>query len=194
MSFLRHEEIYRPMSAMPGRPRPDRPRPHRFDEFPAGYSSVGCAPALPTSASPAGAHRESNRSGSTIEKQRTRDSVLTVCLTRGDNPNVGLISPTANGFQSAPKGGSAPQFVVKLNGSGGVVYATYLGGSGTDQPSGIAVDGNGNAYITGLTYSNDFPTLNAFQGTLATAPDAFIAALNATGTALIYSTYWGGDN
>ncbi len=55
MSFLRHEEIYSPMSSMPGRPQPDRPRPHRFDEFPAGYSLAGCAPAWPASASPAAA-------------------------------------------------------------------------------------------------------------------------------------------
>ena len=47
MSFLRHEEIYRPMSSVPGQPGPDCPRPHRFDEFPAGYSLAGCAPAGP---------------------------------------------------------------------------------------------------------------------------------------------------
>jgi hypothetical protein len=88
MSFLRHGEIYRPMSSMPGWPRPDRPRPHRFDEFPAGYSLAGCAPALPTSASPAGGHREASRSGSTVEKQRMEGIVLTACLTRGDNPTL----------------------------------------------------------------------------------------------------------
>jgi putative transposase len=86
MSFLRHEEIYRPMRSVPGRPHPDRPRPHRFDEFPASYSLAGCAPALPASASPAEAHREAGRSGCTIEKQRTAGSVLTTCLTQGDNP------------------------------------------------------------------------------------------------------------
>jgi len=48
MGFLRHKEIYRPMSSLPG--RPDLPRPHRFDEFLAGYSLVGCAPAGPASA------------------------------------------------------------------------------------------------------------------------------------------------
>ena len=108
--------------------------------------------------------------------------------------STGTITPTAGAFQTAPKSASQPQFVVKLNGSGGVVYATYLGGSGTDSPDGIAVDTKGNVYITGSTDSNDFPTLKAFQHTLATAPDAFITALNATGTALLYSTYWGGNN
>jgi len=53
MSFFRHEEIYRPMDSknVPGRSWHDRPRPHRYDEFPAGYSSAGCAPAEPVSAS-----------------------------------------------------------------------------------------------------------------------------------------------
>jgi hypothetical protein len=92
MSFLRHEEIYRPMDSVPGRPYADRPRPHRFDEFPAGYSLAGCAPALPASASPAEAHRGAGRSGCTMEKQRTAVSVLTVCLTQGDNPNEKLFA------------------------------------------------------------------------------------------------------
>ncbi|MGD0758210.1 MAG: SBBP repeat-containing protein [Candidatus Sulfotelmatobacter sp.] len=109
--------------------------------------------------------------------------------------STGTITPTAGAFQTAPKAvGVSSQFVVKVNGSGSVVYATYLGGSGTDSPSGIAVDGSGNVYVTGRTYSNDYPTLNAFQSTIAVAPDAYITALNATGTALLYSTYWGGSN
>jgi hypothetical protein len=107
--------------------------------------------------------------------------------------SAGTITPTAGAFQTVPKSASNPQFVVKVNGSGSVVYATYLGGSGTDSPGGIAVDGGGNVYITGQTFSNDFPTLNAFQPTIAVAPDAYITALNATGTALLYSTYWGGN-
>src|ERR1700741_3593781 len=87
--FLRHKEIYRPMSSYGSRPGQlslDRPGPHRYDEFPAGYSLAGCAPAEPASASPAQAHREGRRSGSTIEKQRMASSVLTACLTQGDNP------------------------------------------------------------------------------------------------------------
>jgi hypothetical protein len=87
MSFLRHEEIYRPISLQnkPGQPWPDRPGAHRYDEFPAGYSLAGCAPAEPASASPAEAHYGAGRNGSTIEKQRTVSSVLTACLTQGDN-------------------------------------------------------------------------------------------------------------
>ncbi len=92
MSFFRHEEIYRPMSRasifLPGRSWPGPPRPHRYDEFPAGYSLMGCAPAEPTSASPAGAHLEAKRNGSTIEMQRTANRVLTACLTPGDNPSA----------------------------------------------------------------------------------------------------------
>src|SRR5215470_565926 len=89
MSFSRHEEIYRPMSSWSSTPRrssSDRPEAHRYDEFPAGYSLAGCAPAEPAFASPAGAHRVADSSGSTIEKQRTARSVLTACLTQGDNP------------------------------------------------------------------------------------------------------------
>ena len=90
MSFLRHGEIYRPMGSSatkPGQRWLHCPGPHRHDEFPAGYSSASCAPAELASALPAEAHRETGRSGSTIEKQRTANSVLTVCLSQGDNPN-----------------------------------------------------------------------------------------------------------
>ena len=89
MSFFRHGEIYRPMDNrnVPGRPSHNRPRPHRYDEFPAGYSSAGCAPAEPASASPAEAHLAGFGQGSTIELQRTVNRLLTPCLTQGDNPN-----------------------------------------------------------------------------------------------------------
>jgi hypothetical protein len=88
MSFPRHEEIYRPMGMAKrlGRPTCGHPSAHRYDEFPAGYSLVGCAPAEPASASPAGAHGAPEASSSTIEIQRTANYLLTACLTRGDNP------------------------------------------------------------------------------------------------------------
>ena len=74
-------------------------------------------------------------------------------------------------------------------------YSTYLGGSGSDEGQGIAVDAAGNAYVTGLTQSTDFPTTpGAFQTTYGGGEfDAFVTKLNPTGTALVYSTYLGGS-
>lgn len=83
-------------------------------------------------------------------------------------------------------------FVTKLNADGsGLVYSTYLGGSGDDFGNGIAVDSSGNAVVVGQTASASFPTLNAFQSTLSGASDAFVTRFNATGT-LLYSTFLGG--
>ena len=77
-------------------------------------------------------------------------------------------------------------------------YSTYLGGSDDDSGQAIAVDAAGNAYITGKTYSANFPTANPLQqvkgGDPVTTSDAFVAKLNAAGTALIYSTYLGGTS
>jgi uncharacterized protein (TIGR03437 family) len=84
-------------------------------------------------------------------------------------------------------------FVVKLNPSGsGFIYATYLGGDGSDTASSIAVDAAGNAYVTGTTLSANFPTANPFQQSLR-GFDAFVAKLSADGSSLIYSTYFGGS-
>ena len=94
-------------------------------------------------------------------------------------------------------------FVAKLNPTGsGLVYATYLGGSGVEiednQSCSIAFDKDGNAYVAGSTVSTNFPTtVGAFQTTLsydgnAYRPDGFITKLNPTGSALVYSTYLGG--
>jgi hypothetical protein len=74
-----------------------------------------------------------------------------------------------------------------------LVYSTYLGGSNYDVSNGIAVDVHGNAYVTGLTPSFDFPTKNAFQNTLKGVGDAFVTKLDAGGDALVYSTYLGGS-
>jgi len=100
---------------------------------------------------------------------------------------------TANPLQ-ATFGGGGDAFVAKLNPTGSaLVYWTYLGGSGQDAGSGLAVDASGNAYITGLTFSSDFPTANPLQATLGGSSDAFVAKLNPAGSALVYSTYLGGS-
>lgn len=101
---------------------------------------------------------------------------------------------TAGAFQrAAPGGGDA--YVVKLNAAGtALIYSTYLGGSGDERGSGIAVDAAGSVYITGTTTSTDFPvTRGALQPGARGDGDAFVAKLNAAGSALIYSTYLGGS-
>jgi uncharacterized protein (TIGR03437 family) len=86
-------------------------------------------------------------------------------------------------------------FVTKWSADGSqVLYSTYLGGNQRDGASGIAVDGNGGAYVTGYTSSPDFPTTTgAFQSKLTTAQDVFVAKLSPDGSQLIYSTLLGGD-
>jgi hypothetical protein len=75
-----------------------------------------------------------------------------------------------------------------------LLYSTYLGGSGEDVGEGIAVDASGNAYVTGVTDSTEFPTTpNAFDTTFNGVQDAFVTKLNPTGSALVYSTYLGGS-
>jgi Beta-propeller repeat len=75
-----------------------------------------------------------------------------------------------------------------------LVYSTYLGGKGGDSAAGIAIDSAGNAYITGTTYSTDFPITpsSAFQTSNGGNDDVFVAKLNPIGSALVYSTYLGG--
>jgi hypothetical protein len=90
-------------------------------------------------------------------------------------------------------GGSADAFVVKLEPSGAALaYGTYLGGAGRDTAAGIAVDGSGNAYVTGTTTSTDFPTAQARQPVNAGEEDAFVARLGPTGV-VVYATYLGGS-
>ncbi len=106
--------------------------------------------------------------------------------------------PTLNQYQAAQ--GNEDAFVAKLDpsrgGAASLLYSTYLGGGISDIGVGIAVDGSGNAYLTGYTNSTDFPTLNqyqAFQGD----EDAFVAKLDTTQSgpaSLLYSTYLGGGS
>src|SRR5262249_40379876 len=74
-----------------------------------------------------------------------------------------------------------------------LVYSTYLGGTGSDFGYGIAVDGAGNAYVTGGTDSSDFPTSNPLQPTNHGGQDAFVSVIDASGASLLYSTYLGGS-
>ncbi len=111
--------------------------------------------------------------------------------------------PTAGAFQSA-RSGADDRFLTKLDpaaGAGGLVYSTYLGGSNAETGTGaLAVDGAGNAYLTGSTFSGDFPTkapagFSPVDTTLDGPQDAFAAKVNTAATgasSLVYSTYLGG--
>jgi hypothetical protein len=103
--------------------------------------------------------------------------------------------PTVNPLQPANGGGQYNAFVSKINPAGSAfVYSTYLGGSGSfgETGYGIAVDSAGDAYVTGYTYSADFPTKNPLQPTLRGVNNAFVTRINSAGSAFIYSTYLGG--
>jgi uncharacterized repeat protein (TIGR01451 family) len=102
---------------------------------------------------------------------------------------------TAGAFQPAQgRAGFTTAFVTKLNPSGSaLVYSTYLGGTFSDNGTGIAVDSAGNAYVTGYTGSTDFPvTAGAFKTVTNLSVSAFVTKLNPGGSALVYSTYLGG--
>jgi len=101
--------------------------------------------------------------------------------------------PTANAFQGT-RPGNRDVFITKFSAAGNALsYSTYLGGSSDDEGYGVAVDNSGRLYVTGYTKSSNFPTANAFQGTIGTYNDAFATKLTAAGNALSYSTYLGGN-
>jgi len=102
--------------------------------------------------------------------------------------------PTMNALQPQ-SGGSPDAFVVKIAPEGrAMIYGTYLGGSGYDLGSGIAVDTAGAVHVTGPTGSADFPTMNALQPASGGSWDAFVSKLSPDGASLVHSTYLGGKN
>ena len=106
------------------------------------------------------------------------------------------------GYDSSYNGGSVDAFVVKLDVAGtGLRYATFLGGSDLDIGRGIAVDGAGQAYVTGTTRLPNFPASLGpgyditYNGPSSNGPDdAFVVKLDAAGTGLRYATFLGGSN
>jgi hypothetical protein len=107
----------------------------------------------------------------------------------GDTTSINF---PASGMQRGNHGGQ-DAFVAKLSADGSrLLYSTYLGGGNDDRGAGIAVDGSGSAYVTGSTYSADFPVASAFQSRNGGGQDAFIARLSADGNSLVFSTYLGG--
>ena len=108
----------------------------------------------------------------------------------------GTAFPTVNPYQ-ASRAGSDDALVFEFSSSGSaLLYSSYLGGSGADIAYGLALDTAGRILLAGVTQSTDFPVQNAYQSTFssqtASVNDAFVAALSAGGTSLLYSTYLGG--
>ncbi len=104
--------------------------------------------------------------------------------------------PVLNAFQPSHAADTGNDlFITKYTPSGSKMYATYLGGSGTDSLADVAVDAAGAVYLTGSTSSTDFPMKNPAQGTCPSGGgvQTIITKLDPSGTALDYSTYWGGS-
>lgn len=102
----------------------------------------------------------------------------------------------AEGYDPVSRSFSADVFVTKLNTTGSsLIYSTLLGGLAEDSGNSIAVDADGNALITGFTFSADFPTTaGALDTSFNGHQDTFVTKLNTSGSALIFSTFLGGTS
>ncbi len=102
--------------------------------------------------------------------------------------------PTQNPIQESISG-DYDLFITKISTrENNIVYSTFLGGRSSDYGRGIAIDSKGNIYITGETYSSNFPTQNPLQISNGGYWDVFISKINTDGSAIVYSTYLGGSS
>jgi len=102
---------------------------------------------------------------------------------------------TGGAYQRTYAGGYHDAFVAEFNAAGSALrYASYLGGNGDDGAVSIAIDGAGNMYLRGNTYSTNFPvTSNALQSANGGGSDGFLSEIATGGKTLLYSTYLGGS-
>jgi hypothetical protein len=100
--------------------------------------------------------------------------------------------PTVNALQSHSSRGDSDAFLSELDpATGKITYSTYLGGTGSDEATALALDATGNVYLTGLTTSVDFPTRRAVE-TYVAGLNTFVTKIDASGRSIVYSTYLGG--
>lgn len=99
--------------------------------------------------------------------------------------------PVLNAYQASHRGGQ-DAFLTKLNSGGARLFSTYLGGSGADIATAIALDANRRPYVAGYTSSVNFPMVLPLQASLAGGYDAFVAEFDINGAPLIFSSYLGG--
>ena len=102
--------------------------------------------------------------------------------------------PTKNAAQPTFGGGYENAIIAKLSSSGTLVYSTYLGGDNQEEGYGIALASDGAAFVTGFTYSSNFPVNNALQPVKAGGADAFLAKLSPAGDQFQFATYLGGSS
>jgi Beta-propeller repeat/Cep192 domain 4/HYDIN/CFA65/VesB-like, Ig-like domain len=101
---------------------------------------------------------------------------------------------TPGAYQTSGGGTNYDAFILKLNSAGSALnYSTYFGGLGSEVAYGIAVDASGIAYITGYAYGQGLPLASPLQSSNVFQDDAFVAKMNSNGSALIFSTYLGGN-
>jgi hypothetical protein len=167
-------------------------------DFPVtqGASNAGLADVFVAKLGPTGSVIYAVTLGSTGSEEGNGIAVDTSGNAYVTGQTTSLAFPTTSGaFQRNYGGGISDCFVLKLNAAGtALLYSTYLGGSGLDLCRGIAIDSAANAYVTGTTYSTNFPVQTAFQSTLSGIADAFVTKLSASGSALVYSTFLGGSS
>jgi len=121
-----------------------------------------------------------------------------VCNANGDAIITGFTNSadaiaTTGAYQSTIGGGAKDAFIAKFDNNGTIMWATYFGGTGDDQGTGVTCDVNGNIFVTGFTNSTDlvFPA-GAYQAAIGGGQDAFVAKFNAAG-AIQWGTYYGGS-
>ncbi|MEA1927066.1 MAG: SBBP repeat-containing protein [Candidatus Auribacterota bacterium] len=103
--------------------------------------------------------------------------------------------PTINPYQAEFQDGEYDAFVIKFDSTGSqLIFSTYLGGGNHDHGNSIDIEIGGESYITGSTYSSNFPIQNPYQASNSGNGDVFVSKLGSTGSQLIFSTYLGGDD
>ncbi|HVZ16913.1 MAG TPA: SBBP repeat-containing protein, partial [Terriglobales bacterium] len=110
-------------------------------------------------------------------------------------PIFNAVQPTIRGYVTPAHAYASDAFVAELNSTGSdLIFSTYYGGNDLDSALGIALDSSTNIYITGFTYSHDFPVVNPLpgQGTIHGSNDVFVVKLSPMGSNVIYATYLGG--
>ncbi|MGB5743771.1 MAG: DUF4347 domain-containing protein, partial [Sedimenticolaceae bacterium] len=112
----------------------------------------------------------------------------------GDSTTAGSLPAPTAGPLAPGAGGLKDAYVAKFDATGGLVYATYLGGTANETGEALTVDGSGNVYLAGVTASTDFPLVGEYQNSLAGSDDVYLVKLNSTGTSIDYSTYLGGNS